>query len=133
MPYWLSLILGPELFWLAVYLFVSWLGGRNHPSTPSGNNIMEHAAWAMSYAAVPLSFLVYLIPGTNRWWLLGRLALAGFIGINACLLSIVEDIDYPEAGRNSGLMGYWIMGVIFGGIIYIVGAGITTLLLLRKR
>ena len=79
--------------------------------------------------AVPLSFLAFALPGAGRWWLLARLAIAGFLGLNACAIVACNWIKYPEAGRDSGLLGLWMLAVMFGALTFLICTGITLFLL----
>lgn len=127
----LALVVGPEVYWLVLYFGFRWLAARNVPPTAQGNGALEWATWLAAALGVPLSFAFYSVPGTNRWALLGRLALAGFVGLNACAIVACDAIKYPEPGRNSGLMGLWIMAVLLGGVIFVMASAVA-LFVLRK-
>ncbi|MBY0374406.1 MAG: hypothetical protein K2Q23_10460 [Bryobacteraceae bacterium] len=122
MPIWLARLLGPEVYWLAMYLIARWVGARNVPATPAGNTLIENFWWGYAFAAPAGSFLLFVVPGPNRWILLLRLGIAAFIGLNAGTMHLAERLDYPEPGRNSGTYGYWLMGTLGGTALYVVGA-----------
>lgn len=122
MPRLLPIILGPELYWLAMYLLMRWLGARNVPATASGNAMLERMTWLIAGMGVALAFAFIFVPGANRWLMLVRLAVAGFIGVNACAIVACDRINYPELGRNSGLMGLWMLAVMLGGVVYVAGS-----------
>jgi hypothetical protein len=128
----LRIFIGPELYWVLLYLGVRWLAARNVPPTASGNSALEWAVWLTATVAVTLSFAFLAVPGVNRRILLARLAITGFVGVNACAISACEAIKYPEPGRDSGLMALWFMAVMVGGIVWCVAAGVS-LLVLRLR
>jgi hypothetical protein len=44
----------------------------------------------------------------------------------------LEPIKYPEPGRNSGLLGLWMLAVTAAGIVWCVSAGVTLLILRFK-
>jgi hypothetical protein len=128
----LRILIGPELYWILLYLLVRWIAARNVPPTGPGNAALEWAVWLTATAGVVLSFAFLAMPGGNRWILLTRLAIAAFIGVNACAIAACEAIKYPEPGRDSGLMALWFMAAMLGGIIWCIAAGIS-LLILRVR
>lgn len=68
----------------------------------------------------------------NRLILLARLAIAAFVGVNACAIVACEAIKYPELGRDSGLMALWFVAAMLGGIVWCVSAGISLLILRVK-
>lgn len=116
-------LLGPELYWLAMYGLTRLLARINLPVSDAGNAWMERlGAWLLPLVAVPLSFwLVFglMQPGQSRGWLWARLLLATFIGLNACLFHLVEAIDYHDS-RNSGVLGVWMYGVMVGGLLFVI-------------
>ena len=63
---------------------------------------------------------------------MARLAFAAFIGVNACAIAACEAIKYPELGRDSGLLGLWIMAALLGGVVWCVSAGVSLLILRVK-
>ena len=111
----LRIFIGPELYWVLLYLGVRWLAARNVPPTGPGNTALEWAVWLTATVGVALSFALLAVPGVNRWILLARLAIAAFVGVNACAISACEAIKYPELGRDSGLMALWFMAAMLGG------------------
>jgi hypothetical protein len=128
----LRILIGPELYWVLLYLGVRWLAARNVPPTASGNSALEWAVWLTATVAVALSFAFLAVPGINRWILLARLAITAFVGVNACAISACEAIKYPELGRDSGLMTLWFVAAMLGGVVWCVAAGVS-LLILRRR
>ena len=81
---------------------------------------------------VALSFGFLAVRDVNRWLLLARLAIAAFIGVNACAVAACEAIKYPELGRDSGLMALWFMAAMLGGIVWCASAGVSLLILRFK-
>jgi hypothetical protein len=98
----LRIFIGPELYWVVLYVGVCWIAARNVPPTAPGNTALEWAVWLTATVGVALSFALLAVRGVNRWILLARLALAVFVGVNACAISACEAIKYPELGRDSG-------------------------------
>jgi hypothetical protein len=128
----LRILIAPELYWVLLYVGVRWLATRNVPPTPAGNSALESAVWLTAIVGVALSFLFLAVTGLNRWMLFARLAIAGFIGVNACAIVACEAIKYPEPGRDSGLMVLWFMAAMLGGVAWCISAGLS-LLILRMR
>lgn len=128
----LSILLGPELFWTILYLGCRWLAARNDPPTSAGNALLNGAIWVAVLVAVPLSFASLSLPGVNRWIMFARLAVAAFIGLNACVFAACDGIKYPEPGRDSGLMALWMMAIVVGGLVWCVSAVISLLILRAK-
>lgn len=121
----LRIFIGPELYWILLYVGVRWLGARNVPPTAPGNTALEWAVWLIATVGVVLSFAFLAMPGVNRWISLARLAVASFIGVNACAIAACEAIKYPELGRDSGLMALWFMAAMVGAVVWCIAAGIS--------
>ena len=128
----LRIFIGPELYWVLLYLGVRLLAARNVPPTGPGNSALEWVVWLTATVGVVLSFVFLAVPGVNRWILLARLAVAAFVGVNACAIAACEAIKYPQLGRDSGLMALWFMAAMLGGIVWCVAAGVSLLVLLVK-
>src|ERR1051325_4703333 len=108
----LRTFVGPELYWILLYVCVRLLAAHNVPPTPAGNTELEWAVWLTATAGVALSFALLIVPGVNRWIFFARLAVAAFIGVNACAIAACEAIKYPELGRDSGLTALWFMAAM---------------------
>ena len=106
---WLPAVLGPELYWIVVYLILRWLAARNVPPTAAGNAALNWAIWLAATVGVLASFAAFAVPGTNRWALLARLAFAGFIGLNDCAIVACDAIKYTELAEIPGSWhsGFW--------------------------
>ena len=128
----LRILIGPELYWVVLYLCVRWLATRNVPPTESGNTALEWAVWLTATVAVALSFAFMAVPGINRSTMLARLAFATFIGVNACAITACEAIKYLELGRDSGLLGLWMMAALLGGVVWCVSVGVSLFILCAK-
>ncbi len=128
----LRIFIGPELYWVLLYLGIRWLAARNVPPTGPGNTMLESVVWLTATIGVALSFVFLAVPGVNRWILFARLAFAAFIGVNTCAIAICEAIKYPEPGRDSGLMALWFMAAMLGGVVWCIVAGISLLILRIK-
>ena len=128
----LRILIGPELYWILLYGGVRWLAARNVPPTAAGNTALEWAVWLTATVGVALSFALLAVPGVNRWVLLARLAVAGFIGVNACAIAACEAIKYAELGRDSGLMALWFMAAVLGAVVWCASAGISLIIMQIK-
>ena len=128
----LRIFIGPELYWVLLYVGVRWLAVHNVPPSAPGNATLEWAVWLTATVGVALSFAFLAVLGANRWITLARLAFAGFIGVNACAIAACEAIKYPELGRDSGLMALWFTAAMVGGIVWCVSAAVSLVFLLIK-
>jgi hypothetical protein len=105
-------ILGPELYWVLVYLVAWWFTRQNLPPTEAGSRFLEKLGWLLPLIAVPASFFLYALPVPPRW-LTARLVLATIIGLNVVVFKLIGGIDYGDS-RNSGVLGVWVMGFLAG-------------------
>src|SRR3954453_16415195 len=128
----LRIVRGPELYWVLLYLCVQRVAASNVPPTASGNSALEWTVWLTATVGVTLSFAFLAVARPNRWVMLARLALAAFVGVNACALTACGAIKYPELGRDSGLMALWFMAAMLGAVVWFVTAGVTLLILRLK-
>jgi hypothetical protein len=124
----LSYLLGPEMFWLGICVFIWWLAARNVPPTKLGSEALEKWWWWLAFAAVPLTFLTFCVAQGNRWWLLLRVALAVSIGLCVSVTKLSKAIDY-QSGRNSGVGVGWMMSLGFGFIMLFLSSGIAALVI----
>ena len=124
----LPYLLGPELFWVAVCVFVGWLAARNIPPTEHGSQALEKWWWLLALVAVPLTFLVFSIPHGNRWWLLLRVALAVSIGLCVSVTHLSKAINYQDS-RNSGVGTGWLISLTFGFMMLSLSSTIAALVI----
>ncbi len=116
----LGWLLGPELYWLVVYLASKLLVANITRGDPAGIRILAAASWILPLLTVPLAFAIFywFLPlPSARGWLTARMLLAAIIGLNAALIAIADAIDFGDS-RNSGTYGYWMMGAILGGALW---------------
>lgn len=128
----LRILIGPELYWVMLYVSVRWIAARNVPPTEAGNTALEWTIWLAATLGVILSFAFLPVPALNRWIALTRLAIAAFIGVNACAIAACEGIKYPELGRDSGLMALWFMAAMVGGVVWCFSAAVSLMILRFK-
>lgn len=124
-----TLLAGPEAYWTLLFFACRWLAARNVPPTAAGNASLNWAVWLGATVAVVLSFALLLVPGVNRWMVMVRLGLAGFIGLNACAIVACEAIKYPEVGRDSGLLALWVLAVCAGAAVWTICAVVAAFLI----
>jgi hypothetical protein len=110
-------LLGPELYWVLVYLAAVVVARRNSPPTEAGSRFLEMLAWRFPVIVVPLSFIVYALPDRPRW-LAARVLLAALVGFCFVSVRLINGIDYGDS-RNSGVLGIFSNGmlVLFGTLI----------------
>jgi hypothetical protein len=105
-----SIILGPEILWLAVYAATTFIAGRNSAPTFPLNNFLSSAYWLAPSAVAILVFVLcfqFRFPAPPSWGLLARIALASAVGVCFMTNAIVEKIDVPgsaKSGLGTGFM-----------------------------
>ena len=105
-------LLGPELYWVLVYLVAVLFARQNLPPTEAGSRHLEKISMLLPLVAVPLSFAVFWLPTRPRW-LIARFALAMLVGLILVLIRLVNGIDYAD-GRNAGVFGVFALGLAVG-------------------
>ena len=50
----LRIFIGPELYWVLLYVGVRWLGARNIPQTAPGNTALEWTVWLTATVGLEL-------------------------------------------------------------------------------
>jgi hypothetical protein len=76
---WLSWLLGPEAYWLGIYLASRLLAASTTPGDAAGIKLLERSSFIVPAVAVPLAFAIFywLAPApASRGWLTFRM-LAG--------------------------------------------------------
>jgi hypothetical protein len=128
----MSILLGPELFWLAVYFTAAWFAGRNVAPAFPVNDALSWLYWLAPSAATLISFWLsfhFKIPGPPTWWILVRLALAAAVGVCFTTSVLAEKIE-AGSGRPGLAMG--VMVAIGLHLIVIAFASLTGLVLLIR-
>jgi hypothetical protein len=115
----MRLLIGPELYWVLVYLVTAWFTRRNLPPTEAGSRFLEKLGWLIPIIAVPASFFFYALPSPPRWLTL-RLLLAAAIGVNVISFKLISGINYGDS-RNSGVLGVWVYSILAGIVGYAGG------------
>jgi hypothetical protein len=131
-PRWMTWVLGPELFWLLVYVAMHVVAGRNQPPTEQGSAALEVWWWLLAFVAVPLTFACFAVPGAGRWWLLLRVDLVAIVGLGLAAGRVTTAIDYGDS-RNSGVPMGWVMSVGFGLVMLFASNVVAALVLWLRR
>ena len=122
-------LLGPELLWVIFYFICAKLRTMNLPPSPAGNALLEKSCTLGMFLATALTFIVFAVPGPNRWVLIVRIIIAVGLGLNVCLFKLIDGINYGDS-RNSGVLGFWVYGILVGGLALLPGL-IASVFLLR--
>ncbi|MCC7466420.1 MAG: hypothetical protein IT261_09135 [Saprospiraceae bacterium] len=110
-------LLGPELFWLLMYLAASLLGKANQPPTKGLDDFIE-SLWFWIPAASLLVFGLWWLPGVEKNWLLLRVWVAGVVGGHLVLEKAMS--AYSTQGPGIG-MGY-LAGLMLLLFLLVVGS-----------
>ncbi len=116
----ITVFLGPEAFWAALYFIAAWFAGRNLAPGYPMNDALSWLYWVAPPAAMAVSFALcfqWKIPGPLTWWLLVRLTLAAAAGVCVVTSVLAEKI---EAG--SGKPGV-AMGMMVAIVLHLLATG----------
>lgn len=131
MPRLLAYVAGPELMWLLVYLFISFLVSRNNPPTDAGRQQLEVYGYFLPLVGVLLSFAVLAWAPGNHWvWLL-RIGIVSAAAILWVVSHLCANIDYHDS-RNSGVGTAWMLWVMMGYVELFIGGFIAAIVILIK-
>jgi len=129
-----SIVLGPELYWLVVCALVFVKGEKSSPPDEAVTAYLDaHWAW-LPFIFVPLTFACFIMPGVGRWWLLLRIDLAIAVGLVVASFFFANAMTYhkPSAGPGAGTA--FMVIPILGYVMAFVGTAITALFIwLRQR
>ena len=114
----LHFLIGPELLWVVYYAIVVIFIKLSHSPVKSMDSFWLSMVYIIPLVLLPLSFMLYYIPGVIRPWLLPRLWLAGIIGGHFVLNKAL--IAHSEQGPGVGTA--YMMGMI---ILFIALVGCT--------
>lgn len=113
-----SLLIGPELLWLIFYLVVLVIIKMTSSPIKSMDNFWVSTAYIIPLILIPLTFLLYYVPGVIRDWMLLRIWIVGIIGghlvLNRSLLA------HSEQGPGVGTA--YMMGMAFMIFTLIAGS-----------
>ena len=117
-------LLGPELFWLLMYVGAVLLGKFNVPPSKEIDNIIEYL-WFWIPAASLVVFGLWWIPSVEKNWLLLRVWIFGLLGGHFVLEKAQS--AYSNQGHGIG-MGY-MAGIMFVFVFLVVGTIVIALFL----
>lgn len=105
--------LGPEIYWLTIYLVIAVCGRLNAQHTDAGNQRLEWAWWLVPLLAVPVCFAGWGWAEPHRGWMLVRINVASCVGLWYVASRLATDIHYGDS-RDSGTGSAWVMSLILG-------------------
>jgi hypothetical protein len=109
------LLIGPELLWVFFYMVVLILIKVTASPVKTMDNFWVSTAYLIPLVLIPLTFLLYYIPGVTRDWLLLRIWIVGIIGghlvLNRSLLA------HSEQGPGVGTAYMMGMGLVLFTLI----------------
>lgn len=113
---WLThFLVGPELLWVFYCLITVVITKLTHSPVKSMNSFWISMAYVIPLILLPLSFILYFVPGVIKSWLLLRLWIAGIVGghfvLNKALLA------HSEQGPGVGTAYMMGMGFLFFALI----------------
>ncbi len=114
----LHFLIGPELLWFFFYLVVLMIIKATASPVKSMDDFWVSTAYLIPLVLLPLTFLLYYVPGVIKDWMLLRIWIVGIIGGHFVLNRSLE--SHSEGGPGVGTA--YMMGMIFIIIILIIGS-----------
>ncbi len=114
----LHFLIGPELLWFFFYLVVLMIIKATASPVKSMDDFWVSTAYLIPLILLPLTFLLYYVPGVIKDWMLLRIWIVGIIGGHFVLNRSLE--SHSEGGPGVGTA--YMMGMIFIIIILIIGS-----------
>jgi len=111
-------LIGPELLWFFFYLVVLLIIKATASPVKSMDDFWVSTAYLIPLVLLPLTFLLYYIPGVIKDWMLLRIWIIGIIGGHFVLNRSLE--AHSEGGPGVGTA--YMMGIIFIIIILVIGS-----------
>lgn len=113
----LKIVLGPELYWVLLYMLSIILAWSNKKSNYVYDGVIENVWFYVPLISV-LIFGLYWIPFVEKNWLLARIWISGIIMGHLVLETTMK--AYSSQGPGIG-MGY-LAGMLFLFFILVVGS-----------
>jgi len=104
MPRILTIVLGPELYWVIVCIVTQLVTRRHLAPDPAVTGWLDdHWTW-LPLVFAPLTFAFFLVPDGSRWWLLLRVDLAIAVGLVVATTIFCNGMTYhqPSSGPGAG-------------------------------
>jgi hypothetical protein len=106
---------GPELLWVAYYVIIVLMTKLTHSPIKSMDSFWISMAYIIPLVLLPLSFMLYFVPGVIKSWLLLRLWIAGVVGGHFVLSKAL--LAHSEQGPGVGTAYMMGMGLLFFALI----------------
>jgi len=104
-------LIGPELLWFLFYILALFIIRISASPVKTMDNFWVSTAYMIPLVLIPLTFMLYYVPGAIRDWMLLRIWIAGIIGghfvLNRSLLA------HSEQGPGVGTAYMMGMALIF--------------------
>jgi hypothetical protein len=113
-----TFLIGPELFWVVLYLMVIAIARLTHSPAKGMDPLWLSTTYIIPLVLIPLSFGLYYFPGVIRDWLLLRLWIGGLVGGHFVMARAL--IAHSEQGPGVGTA--YIMGMGFALFALIAGS-----------
>jgi len=107
----LHFLIGPELLWIFFYLLVGAIIKSTHSPVKSMDSFWVNTAYIIPLILIPLTFMLYFIPGVIRPWLILRIWIVGIVGGHYVLNRSLS--AHSEQGPGVGTAYIMGMGLIF--------------------
>jgi hypothetical protein len=117
----ISYFLGPELYWIVSYGLVRIAARRHLSPDPAITDWLDERWPVLPLVVVPLTFALFLVPGTGRWWLLLRIDLAIAIGLVVATTHWCEAMIYHKPSAGPGAGAGWMLMLSLGYVVMFVG------------
>ena len=114
----LHFLIGPELLWIFFYLLVGVIIKSTHSPVKSMDSFWVNTAYIIPLILIPLTFMLYFIPGVIRPWLILRIWIVGIVGGHYVLNRSLS--AHSEQGPGVGTAYIMGMGLIF--LMLVVGS-----------
>ena len=106
-------LIGPELLWVFFYMIVVLVIKMTHSPIKSMDNFWVNSAFIIPLVLIPLTFVLYYIPGVIRPWLLLRIWIVCVIGGHYVLSRSLS----AHSEQTSGIGTAYMMGI---GLVFIM-------------
>ena len=110
-------LIGPELFWLLIYVAARLIGKANVPPTKAIDAFIENCYFWIPLLTV-LVFALWYVPVVDKKWLLPRVWIVSLLGCHFALEKMLS--YYSTQGPGIG-MGY-LAGMMLEFAVLVVGS-----------
>ena len=113
-----NFLIGPEFLWVIFYVIVMLIIRLTNSPIKSMDNFWLNTTFIIPLLLIPLTFMIYFIPGSIHKWMLLRIWIVGIIGGHFVLNKSLE--AHSEGGPGVGTAYMVGIGLIF--IMLIAGS-----------